>query len=64
MKPRNMPNTRREREPVHILCHLLKHHQPYDPSVWAKAEAKLKQKTIKRLHQNAVALGFKLVTPL
>lgn len=47
-----------------ILWHLLKYRQPYDPSVWAKAEEKLKQKTIKRLHQNAAALGFKLVNPL
>ena len=45
-----------------ILWHLFKYHQPYDPSVWAKAEAKLKQKKIKRLQQNAAALGFKLLT--
>jgi hypothetical protein len=30
--------------------------------VWAKAEEKLRQKKIKRLHQNAAALGFKLLT--
>ena len=45
-----------------VLWHLLKHHQPYDPSVWAEAEEKLKQKKIKRLQQNAAALGFKLLT--
>ena len=33
-----------------------------DAAHWAKAEAKLKQKKIKRLQQNAAALGFKLLT--
>ena len=45
-----------------ILWHLLKYRQPYNPSVWQQAEARLKQKKIKRLHQNAAALGFKLVS--
>ena len=54
---------RRDAEPLaRILWHLLKYQQPYDPSVWAKAEAKLKEKKIKRLQQNAAALGFKLLT--
>jgi len=33
--------------------------QPYDPSVWAAAEEKLRCKKIKRLQQSAAALGFK-----
>ena len=45
-----------------ILWHLLKYQQPYDPSVWAKAEEKLKQKKIKQLQQNAAALGLKLLS--
>jgi transposase len=44
-----------------ILWHLIKNRCPYDPSVWAAAEQKLRHKRIKRLHQNAAALGFKLL---
>jgi len=43
-----------------ILWHLVRFQVPYDPSVWAKAEEKLRQKKINRLHQSAAALGFKL----
>jgi len=43
-----------------ILWHLVRFQVPYDPVVWAKAEEKLRQKKIKRLHQSAAALGFKL----
>lgn len=44
-----------------ILWHLIKYQQPYDPGVWAATEAKLRQKKIKRLQQNASALGFQLL---
>jgi len=44
-----------------ILWHLIKHQTPYDPTVWAKAEEKLQKKKLQRLHQNAAALGYKLV---
>lgn len=44
-----------------ILWHLIKYKQAYDPTVWAVAEQKLRQKKIKRLQQNAAALGFKLL---
>jgi hypothetical protein len=44
-----------------ILWHLIKYKQAYDPTVWAAAEEKLRQKKIKRLQQNAAALGFKLL---
>ena len=44
-----------------IIWHLIKHQTPYDPTVWAKAEEKLKKKKLQRLHQNAAALGYKLV---
>ena len=45
-----------------ILWHLLKHGVPYDPKVWAEAEEKLKRKKLQRLHQNAAALGYKLIS--
>jgi len=41
-----------------IIWHLIKYRLPYDPSVWAQAEAKLKQKKLKYLQQNAAALGY------
>jgi archaellum biogenesis protein FlaJ (TadC family) len=45
-----------------ILWHLIKHRAPYDPTVWTKAEEKLRKRKIKRLHQTAAALGLKLLT--
>ena len=45
-----------------ILWHLLKYREAYDPTVWEIAEKKLRAKKLKRLHQNAAALGYKLVT--
>ena len=45
-----------------IIWHLIKYRVPYDPSVWEQAEAKLKQKKIKRLQQTAAALGFQLLS--
>ena len=45
-----------------ILWHLLKHREAYDPKVWAAAEENMRAKKLKRLHQNATALGYKLVT--
>lgn len=45
-----------------IIWHLIKYRIPYDPIVWAQAEAKLKQKKIKRLQQNAAALGYQLLS--
>jgi transposase len=44
-----------------IVWHVIKHKQAYDPTIWAFAEEKLRQKKIKRLQQNATALGFKLL---
>lgn len=43
-----------------ILWHLLKHGVPYDPKVWAAAEENPKK--LQRLHQNAAALGYKLIS--
>lgn len=45
-----------------ILWHLLKYRETYDPNVWRAAEEKMRAKKLKRLHQNASALGYKLVT--
>ena len=45
-----------------ILWHMIKHRAPYDPNVWAAAEEKLKKKKIQRLHQQATALGYQLLT--
>ncbi len=45
-----------------ILWHLLKYREAYDPKVWAAAEEKMQAKKLQRLHQNASALGYKLVT--
>jgi hypothetical protein len=45
-----------------ILWHLLKYREAYDPKVWAAAEAKLREKRLKRLHQSAATFGYKLVT--
>ena len=45
-----------------IIWHLIKHRAPYDPTVWNEAEEKLRKKKIKRLHQTAASLGFKLLT--
>ncbi|MEO6184581.1 MAG: hypothetical protein ABIP71_16055 [Verrucomicrobiota bacterium] len=36
-----------------IIWHIIKFQQPYDPSVWNKAEEKLKKKKLQRLEQNA-----------
>jgi len=44
-----------------ILWHLLKYRETYNPTVWAKAEEKLKAKRLKYLHQTAASHGFKLV---
>ncbi len=43
-----------------ILWHLFKHGVPYDPKMWAAAEEKPKK--LQRLHQNAAALGYKLIS--
>ena len=45
-----------------ILWHLLKYREAYDPKVWVMAEEKMRAKKLKRLHQNATALGYKLVS--
>ena len=45
-----------------IFWHLIKHRTAYDPAVWNRAEEKLRKKRIKRLEQNAAALGYKLIT--
>jgi hypothetical protein len=44
-----------------IIWHLIKYRTPYDPSVWAQAEEKLKQKRLKFLQQSAAALGYTLL---
>lgn len=46
-----------------ILWHMIKHHVPYDATVWNQAEEKLTKKRIKRLEQSAAALGYKLIHP-
>jgi len=45
-----------------IIWHLIKFSTPYDPAVWKQAEAKLKLKKLKRLQQNAAALGYQLLS--
>lgn len=45
-----------------IIWHMIKHRTPYDPTVWLKAEEKLKKKKLKYLEQNAATLGYKLVS--
>jgi len=42
--------------------HLLKYREAHDLKVWAAAEEKLQAMKLIRLHQNAAALGYKLVT--
>jgi len=44
-----------------IIWHLIKYRIPYDPSVWAHAEEKLKKKRLKYLQQTATALGYTLL---
>ena len=44
-----------------IIWHLIKYRTPYDPSVWAQAEEKLKKKRLKYLQQTAAALGYTLL---
>ena len=46
-----------------IIWHMIKFREPYDPSVWAQAEEKLRKKKIKRLVQTAAALGLQLNSP-
>jgi transposase len=53
--------TTRAHKLARILWHLIKHHQPYNPQVWALAEEKLKQKKLRRIQQNAAALGYQLI---
>jgi len=45
-----------------IIWHLIKYRTPYDPSVWAQAEEKLKKKRLKYLQQSAAALGYTLLS--
>lgn len=45
-----------------IIWHLIKFSTPYDLAVWKQAEAKLKLKKLKRLQQNAAALGYQLLS--
>ena len=44
-----------------ILWHLFKYRQAFDPEVFKKEEEKMKRKKLARLHNNAAALGLKLV---
>jgi hypothetical protein len=44
-----------------LTWHLIKYQQPYDPSIWAAAEEKVKAKRFKRLQQTAASFGMKLV---
>jgi transposase len=44
-----------------ILWHLLKFKQPFNPEVFAKAEAKMKRKKLQRLQNLAAALNYQLV---
>src|SRR5262249_36633947 len=56
---------RRPLHPAHklarIVYHLLTTHEPYDDSVFTKAEEKYQQRTEKRLMAQALSLGFTLV---
>jgi hypothetical protein len=45
-----------------IIWHMVKFRAPYDPSVWDQAIAHSNQKKLKRLLQNAAALGLTLVS--
>jgi transposase len=45
-----------------IIWHMVKFRTPYDPSVWDQAIAHSNQKKLKRLQQNAAALGLTLVS--
>jgi transposase len=44
-----------------ILWHLLKYKQPFDPEVFAQAEAKMKRQKLARLHTLAATLNYTLV---
>ncbi|MEO6182797.1 MAG: hypothetical protein ABIP71_06825 [Verrucomicrobiota bacterium] len=44
-----------------IIWHMIKFHQPYDPTIWAATEEKLKKKKLHRLEQTAATLGYKLI---
>jgi transposase len=46
---------------AHILWHLFKYRQPFDPEVFKKEEEKMQRKKLARLHNTAAALGLKLV---
>ena len=45
-----------------ILWHLLKFKVPFDPEVFAQAEAKLKRKQLARLQNLAATLNYQLVS--
>ena len=44
-----------------ILWHLLKYKQPFNPEVFAKAEAKMKRKKLDRLQNLAASLNYQLI---
>ena len=44
-----------------ILWHRFKYRQPFDPEVFKQEEAKMQRKKLARRHNNAAALGLKLV---
>jgi len=44
-----------------ILWHLLKYQEPFNPEVFAQAEAKLKRKKLARLQTLAAAMNYQLI---
>jgi hypothetical protein len=44
-----------------ILWHLLKYQQPFNPEVFAQAEAKMKRKKLQRLQNMAASLNYQLI---
>ncbi len=44
-----------------IIWHMIKFNEPYDPTVWAAAEEKLRKKKLQRLEQTATTLGYQLI---
>ncbi len=46
---------------AHILWHLLKYKEPFNPEVFAQAEQKMKCRKLQRLETMATALNYRLV---
>lgn len=46
---------------AHILWHLLRFKQPFNPEVFAREEAKMKRRKLQRLETMATALNCRIV---